>query len=147
MLIGGLRSDVVSKSGGQAVWGLGLTLIEVLVGRSALDPEIATVTTLPPIVVDPARSDPSPVRLTAMNPWAKRSIFEMLAAIVEGPAPRLPRGGLFSAAAQTFVSRCCVKDAGQRPATVELLALPWITESKVTPAVMAAWARSSQYRS
>ena len=57
--------------------------------------------------------------LEAKYPFPKRCCFEVIAAIANGPAPRLGPA-TFSAEARDFVAQCCVKNPSDR-AELELL--------------------------
>jgi len=81
--------------------------------------------------------------LEAKYPFPKRCCFEVIAAIANGPAPRLGPA-TFSAEARDFVAQCCVKNPSDR-AELELLGRhPWLAATADAEAEVRDWARSVQ---
>lgn len=105
------------------VWSLGVSLIELALGRFPFSNEDAE---------DPSTDDdlPEHFRSTAQTPTRKStkpnagpnmSILDLLQYIVNEPAPRLTPPGKFPREAELFVDDCLLKDPGLRKNPKELL--------------------------
>jgi len=127
------------------VWSLGITLIELALGRfpfaDEADPDD------PDGVPDEAtRTDRertlSPVRartVRSQRPNPVMSIIDQLQHIVNEPAPTLPSAS-FPADACAFTAACLLKDVDQRPTPKELLKHPWLVEAKTADVNLEQWA-------
>lgn len=116
------------------IWSLGLTIIEVATGRFPIPVDLQSP--LVPIhaaVIPPPEAKKEPTM----------AIFELLAHIVEGPAPRLPEGVGFSDTFQDFIVKCCEKDVPKRCNLNGLMAHAWILDVLQHPVDMPAWAHST----
>ncbi|WOO78807.1 Protein kinase wis1 [Vanrija pseudolonga] len=96
------------------VWSVGLSIIEIAKGTYPYPPE------------------------TFAN------VFAQLTAIVNGPAPTLPKG--YSADAHDFVAKCLLKDPNQRPTYAQLLEHPFLKADKDADVDMAGWVASAMER-
>lgn len=115
------RLEGSGTSGSGDVWSLGLCMIECMIGVFPIPPPNPPITTLPPILKNPPKTG----RQTSIKS-KPMSIFETLAAVVEGAAPQLPESLGFSTEVQDFVSKCCEKDTTVRAGLDTLLVHPWI---------------------
>ncbi|KAL1409844.1 MAP kinase kinase Wis1 [Vanrija albida] len=96
------------------VWSVGLSIIEIAKGTYPYPPE------------------------TFAN------VFAQLTAIVNGPAPTLPKG--YSADAHDFVAKCLLKDPNKRPTYAQLLEHPFLKADKDADVDMAGWVASAMER-
>ncbi|KAI9332296.1 kinase-like domain-containing protein [Zopfochytrium polystomum] len=92
------------------VWSLGITLLELAMGRF------------------PFPADGKPLTL-----------FEILQCIVEEPLPTLP-AGRFSPEFDAFLARCLIKDDTQRPPPAQLISDPFCTRAEESDFDIKAWA-------
>ncbi|WWD17837.1 hypothetical protein CI109_102281 [Kwoniella shandongensis] len=149
------------------VWSLGISLIELALGRFPFSDSPESEPDGPP---SPTASeyDPDPtLPLSTQRPKlnsdgsAKRerrrsqgvslgggghtmSILDLLQHIVNEPAPRLvSRRKTFPQEAVIFVEGCLYKDPGERKSPQDLLAMDWITKSTVTKEDLRSWALST----
>jgi len=97
------------------IWSLGLSVMEMALGRFPIPPE-----------------PPAGGRVRQM------AIFELLEYIVNGEPPRL-KTPPFSPALCEFVALCLTKDARQRPSPSELLMHPWIVGARSSPFNVVLW--------
>uniref|UniRef100_H2Z9Z6 mitogen-activated protein kinase kinase n=1 Tax=Ciona savignyi TaxID=51511 RepID=H2Z9Z6_CIOSA len=115
------------------IWSLGLSLIEMAIGRFPIPP-------------------PTPAQVTAMfsNDGKKggdfgprpMAIFELLDYIVNEPAPKLPRGH-FSDEFCDFVANCMKKDPKERSDLAFLMESSFVTNVKLTQYEFATWVCST----
>ncbi|KAG8742502.1 MAP kinase kinase (MEK) [Ceratobasidium sp. 414] len=149
------------------VWSLGISLIELALGRfpfaesSSDDSDLSDLAEL-----DDTALTSGPVDLSTLHPSRNRkpkkvmtkkdkrkskgvslqgggmtmSILELLQHIVNEPAPRLLPEGKFPALAEEFVDACLLKDPEARPTPKELLKHAWITESRANSVDLEVWA-------
>ncbi|KAK8865971.1 hypothetical protein IAR55_001120 [Kwoniella newhampshirensis] len=150
------------------VWSLGISLIELALGRFPFsDSPEAELEEGPP---SPTASDYDPdptLPLSSQRPKLNQdgsvkkerrrskgvslgggghtmSILDLLQHIVNEPAPKLAsRRKTFPEEAAVFVEDCLYKDPGERKSPQELLAMDWITNSKVTKDDLRVWALST----
>jgi len=144
------------------VWSLGITLIELALGRFPFsessdnsESEFSDLDgTLSP-------SHPAGLNLEAktkkkMSKKDKRkskgvslqgggmmmSILELLQHIVNEPAPKLTPEGRFPQEAESFVNDCLSKNPDQRRTPKDLLKYTWIEQTRESDADVKAWANS-----
>ncbi|KAE9403210.1 kinase-like protein [Gymnopus androsaceus JB14] len=150
------------------VWSLGISLIEMALGRFPFSESVSDDSDLSDLegTLSPARPGSMgsiaalslPVRKKpAKDASAKKdkrkskgvslqgggmtmSILELLQHIVNEPAPKLTPEGRFPVEAETFVDGCLLKDPDARKTPKELLNFPWIERAKATPVDVEAWA-------
>lgn len=148
------------------VWSLGISLIELALGRfpfsdsssdSESDPELETT-------LSPATHRPNSVAFTngcqnfqRRKEKAKRdrrksrgvslqgggmtmSILELLQHIVNEPAPRLVPEGRFPKEAEDFVDSCLWKDPDARKTPKDLLKHDWVEQARSSTVDLEAWA-------
>ncbi|KAJ7643718.1 ste7-like protein [Roridomyces roridus] len=150
------------------VWSLGISLIELALGRFPFSESLSDDSDLSDF-----ESTLSPARPGSMNSFAalglpparprrpaaekakkdKRkskgvslqgggmtmSILELLQHIVNEPAPRLSG---FPEPAEAFVDSCLLKDPDQRKTPKDLLKDEWIVEARLSPFDLQAWANT-----
>ncbi|KAG9019277.1 MAP kinase kinase (MEK) [Tulasnella sp. 427] len=68
------------------------------------------------------------------------SILELLQHIVNEPAPRLTPAGAYPKEADDFIDACLLKDPERRPTPKELLKYEWIVSSSKSNVNLEAWA-------
>ncbi|KAI5455282.1 MAP kinase kinase (MEK) [Naganishia albida] len=128
------------------VWSLGVSLIELALGRFPFsneedgeddDLDLPASLRSSAGTADARMPRPKP---NAAGP--NMSILDLLQYIVNEPAPRLTPPGRFPREAELFVDDCLRKDPGLRKNPKELLLYDWIRCSKVTPDDLEAWALS-----
>ncbi|KAG9100857.1 MAP kinase kinase (MEK) [Ceratobasidium sp. UAMH 11750] len=149
------------------VWSLGISLIELALGRfpfaesSSDDSDLSDLAEL-----DDTALTSGPVDLSTLHPKKNRkpkkattkkdkrkskgvslqgggmtmSILELLQHIVNEPAPRLQPEGKFPVLAEEFVDACLLKDPEARPTPKELLKHTWIAESRTDSVDLEVWA-------
>ncbi|KAJ3045267.1 MAP kinase kinase (MEK) [Rhizophlyctis rosea] len=96
------------------VWSLGMTLIELALGKFPFPPEGKPL-----------------------------SVFELLEYIINEPVPTLPEGK-FSPVLDKFIARCLIKDASKRPTPSELLQDPYCKKAGEKEVDVAGWAAGLQ---
>ncbi|KAG6330898.1 hypothetical protein ID866_8192 [Astraeus odoratus] len=139
------------------VWSLGISLIELALGRfpfSETDPDDSDLSDLEGTL------SPSTISMTSKKEKEKNlkkdrrkskgvslqgggmmmSILELLQHIVNEPAPRLTPEGRFPKEAEDFVDSCLLKDPDARKTPKDLLKHPWIEQAKVSTFDLEAWA-------
>ncbi len=89
------------------VWSLGLTLMELAIGRFPFDS------------TDEAAGD----RVNAGPP----GILDLLQQIVHEPAPKLPKSDAFPQILEDMIQRCLMKDPNERPTPQELYVSCFVT--------------------
>lgn len=83
------------------VWSLGLSLLELAIGRFPFDADGSSAGT---------RASAGPM-----------GILDLLQKIVNEPAPRLPKNKAFPPSLEKMIERCLIKDPDLRPSPQELL--------------------------
>ncbi|KAL5482739.1 STE7 [Sanghuangporus weigelae] len=153
------------------VWSLGISLIELALGRFPFSEDDASDSDLSDLedlegTLSPQRPGsllgiPGPSlrrkeKSEKANKKDKRkskgvslqgggmtmSILELLQHIVNEPAPRLTPEGRFPKEAENFVDSCLLKDPDERPTPKDLLNHSWIERSRNSPVDLEAWANS-----
>jgi len=142
------------------VWSLGISLIELALGRfpfsessdddsdlsdfeGTLSPSRPAAIGLPPPrpKADKAKKDRRKSKgVTLQGGGMTMSILELLQHIVNEPAPRLTPEGRYPSEAEEFVDSCLLKDPDARMTPKDLLKHPWIEHAKVSEIDLEAWA-------
>ncbi|KAK0202109.1 ste7-like protein [Desarmillaria ectypa] len=146
------------------VWSLGISLIELALGRfpfsesesddsdlsdfeSTLSParpgsmgSIAALS-LPKSRKDKAKKDKRKSKgVSLQGGGMTMSILELLQHIVNEPAPRLTPEGRYPPEAESFVDSCLLKDPDMRKTPKDLLAHEWIKQARVSKVDLEEWA-------
>jgi len=100
------------------VWSLGLTLLELVLGRYPFHPEGLKTRT-------GAAREPT--------------LFELLNFIVTRPSPNVPSDRGFSEEFQDFIRLCLMKDEKKRPNPSSLRNHPWIIKAEERNFDMKKW--------
>ncbi|GLB38662.1 putative serine/Threonine protein kinases, catalytic domain [Lyophyllum shimeji] len=142
------------------VWSLGISLIELALGRFPFSESSDSDSDLSDFegTLSPARPGPLPPRIKTQKKEKKdkrkskgvslqgggmtMSILELLQHIVNEPAPRLTPEGRFPREAEAFVDSCLLKDPEQRKTPKDLLKDIWIEQARVSNFDLEAWANS-----
>jgi len=142
------------------VWSLGISLIELALGRfpfSESDPDDSDLSdfegTLSPgrpgalpaakSKADKAKKDRRKSKgVSLQGGGMMMSILELLQHIVNEPAPRLIPEGRFSKEAENFVDSCLFKDPDVRKTPKDLLQHEWIKKAKASTMDLEAWANT-----
>ena len=115
----GLNYSVASD-----VWSLGLSLVEMSLGRYPIPPP--SIKSLESIFEQAIVEESDPCTPgTPMSPDHQMAIFELLEYIVNRPPPKLPRT-IFSEQFRDFVKKCLEKDPNERPDLQTLFAHAWL---------------------
>ncbi|KAI0648032.1 kinase [Trametes meyenii] len=141
------------------VWSLGISLIELALGRFPFADSESDDSDLSDFegTLSPSRPNPLTLpRLTKEQRDKKKkrkskgvslqgggmtmSILELLQHIVNEPAPRLTPEGRFPREAEDFVDSCLLKDPDLRKTPKDLLKHPWVEHAKSSTFDLEAWA-------
>ncbi|KAI0917285.1 hypothetical protein AcW1_007486 [Taiwanofungus camphoratus] len=139
------------------VWSLGISLIELALGRFPFSDSSSDDSDLSEFegTLSPSRPAPLPSKTKEQKDKKKKrkskgvslqgggmtmSILELLQHIVNEPAPRLTPEGRFPKEAENFVDSCLLKDPEQRKTPKDLLKYPWIEHSRTATIDLEAWA-------
>jgi len=146
------------------VWSLGISLIELALGRfpfSESDPNDSDLSDFEG-TLSPARPGPLPSAKSKAKSKADKakkdrrkskgvslqgggmmmSILELLQHIVNEPAPKLTPEGRFPKEAEDFVDSCLFKDPEIRKTPQDLLKHEWIEKAKASTIDLEAWANT-----
>ncbi|KAI9840618.1 MAG: MAP kinase kinase (MEK) [Thelocarpon superellum] len=105
------------------VWSVGLTLMELAIGRFPFDSSDAAAG-------DRASAGPT-------------GILDLLQQIVHEPAPTLPKSDAFPTILEDMIQKCLLKDPNERPTPQELFDNePFLQAAKRTPVDIEEWAIS-----
>ncbi|KAF1983245.1 kinase-like protein [Aulographum hederae CBS 113979] len=105
------------------VWSVGLTLMELAVGKFPFSSGDAD------------------------EPGGPQGILDLLQQIVLEPAPKLPKSDAFPSILEDMIAKCLMKEPEQRPTPQELYeADPFLQAAKRTPVDLEAWAVSMMER-
>ncbi|KAI0372188.1 Pkinase-domain-containing protein [Pilatotrama ljubarskyi] len=141
------------------VWSLGISLIELALGRFPFADSESDDSDLSDFegTLSPSRPNPLalPQRTKEQRDKKKKrkskgvslqgggmtmSILELLQHIVNEPAPRLTPEGRFPKEAEDFVDSCLLKDPDMRKTPKDLLKHPWIEHARTSTFDLEAWA-------
>lgn len=104
------------------VWSLGLTLLELAIGRFPFD-----------------SNDGGAGNRASTGPLG---ILDLLQKIVNEPAPRLPKNKAFPPSLEKIIERCLIKDPEHRPSPQDLLSEDFMRAARGTKVDLEAWALS-----
>ncbi|KAL7417127.1 kinase-like domain-containing protein [Mrakia frigida] len=145
------------------VWSLGISLIELALGRFPFSDSDADSDLSEPedsTIHSNSNSEPSPLPPRKPTSTADKkdkrksqgvslggggmtmSILDLLQHIVNEPAPKLGEPWGEETKEGRFVEDCLRKDPGERPSPGELLVTPWMEEIKSKPVDLEAWAKA-----
>ncbi|KAG9315876.1 kinase-like domain-containing protein [Chiua virens] len=140
------------------VWSLGISLIELALGRfpfSESDPDDSDLSdlegtlspstmNLPPVRKDRDKNAKKDRRkskgVSLQGGGMMMSILELLQHIVNEPAPRLTPEGRFPKEAEDFVDSCLFKDPDSRKTPKELLKHSWVEQARASTFDLETWA-------
>ncbi|KAL0961170.1 hypothetical protein HGRIS_006142 [Hohenbuehelia grisea] len=138
------------------VWSLGISLIELALGRfpfaesSSDDSDLSDLegTLSPGAVLPPPRSQKEKDKkdkrkshgVSLQGGGMTMSILELLQHIVNEPAPKLTPEGRYPKEADDFIDSCLLKDPDARKTPKDLLKHPWIDHARATAMDLKAWA-------
>ncbi|CCM03504.1 uncharacterized protein FIBRA_05638 [Fibroporia radiculosa] len=141
------------------VWSLGISLIELALGRFPFADSSSDDSDLSDFegTLSPSRPAPAPLPARTKEQKDKKkkrkskgvslqgggmtmSILELLQHIVNEPAPRLAPEGRFPKEAEEFVDSCLLKDPEQRKTPKDLLKSSWVEHSRTSTIDLEAWA-------
>ncbi|KAL8197417.1 UNVERIFIED_CONTAM: Dual specificity mitogen-activated protein kinase kinase 1 [Gekko kuhli] len=131
------------------IWSMGLSLVEMAIGRYPIPPPDSKELELMfgcPIGGDSPVLETSPRLRTPGRPMsaygsdtrAPMAIFELLDYIVNEPPPKLP-GGVFSPEFQDFVNKCLIKNPAERADLKQLMVHSFIKRSDAEEVDFAGW--------
>jgi mitogen-activated protein kinase kinase len=142
------------------VWSLGISLIELALGRFPFSESSDDDSDLSDFEGTLSPSRPAPMGLPPPRSRAEKtkkdrrkskgvtlqgggmtmSILELLQHIVNEPAPKLTPEGRYPVEAEAFVDNCLLKDPDARKTPKDLLNHPWIELAKASQIDLEAWA-------
>ncbi|XP_048339107.1 dual specificity mitogen-activated protein kinase kinase 1-like, partial [Sphaerodactylus townsendi] len=131
------------------IWSMGLSLVEMAIGRYPIPPPDSKELELMfgcPIGGDSPVSEASPRQRTPGRPLSAygsdarppMAIFELLDYIVNEPPPKLP-SGVFSPEFQDFVNKCLIKNPAERADLKQLMVHMFIKRSEAEEVDFAGW--------
>ncbi|XP_073659535.1 dual specificity mitogen-activated protein kinase kinase 2 isoform X3 [Tursiops truncatus] len=133
------------------IWSMGLSLVELSIGRYPIPPpdakELEAIFGRP--MVDGAEGEPHsisprprppgrPISGHGMDSRPAMAIFELLDYIVNEPPPKLPNG-IFTQDFQEFVNKCLIKNPAERADLKMLMNHAFIKRSEVEEVDFAGW--------
>uniref|UniRef100_A0A8C1JT00 Dual specificity mitogen-activated protein kinase kinase 1 n=2 Tax=Cyprinus carpio TaxID=7962 RepID=A0A8C1JT00_CYPCA len=130
------------------IWSMGLSLVEMAIGRFPIPPPDAKELEQifgQPLEGDPSACDASPKPRPPGRPGSSygpdsrppMAIFELLDYIVNEPPPKLP--SIFGTEFQDFVNKCLVKNPAERADLKQLMVHPFIKNSEAEEVDFAGW--------
>jgi len=143
------------------VWSLGISLIELALGRFPFSDASSDDSDLSDLegTLSPSRTRPDLAQTLADRKREKAkkekrksrgvslqgggmtmSILELLQHIVNEPAPRLTPEGRFPKMSEEFIDACLLKDPDVRPAPKDLLKQPWMKHARAMEVDLEGWA-------
>ncbi|KAJ8277280.1 hypothetical protein GJAV_G00073490 [Gymnothorax javanicus] len=131
------------------VWSMGLSLVEMAIGRYPIPPpdprELEAIFGRPVLDQGETHSTSSrprvpgrPVSGHGMDSRPAMAIFELLDYIVNEPPPRLPHA-VFTSDFQDFVTKCLIKNPAERADLKMLMNHTFIKRSEVEEVDFAGW--------
>ncbi|EMP36019.1 Dual specificity mitogen-activated protein kinase kinase 1, partial [Chelonia mydas] len=131
------------------IWSMGLSLVEMAIGRYPIPPPDSKELELMfgcPVEGDSPVSETSPRQRTPGRPMSSygpdsrppMAIFELLDYIVNEPPPKLP-SGVFSPEFQDFVNKCLIKNPAERADLKQLMIHVFIKRSEAEEVDFAGW--------
>ncbi|XP_053128184.1 dual specificity mitogen-activated protein kinase kinase 1 isoform X3 [Hemicordylus capensis] len=131
------------------IWSMGLSLVEMAIGRYPIPPPDSKELELMfgcPIGGDSPVLETSPRQRTPGRPMSAygsdsrppMAIFELLDYIVNEPPPKLP-SGVFSPEFQDFVNKCLIKNPAERADLKQLMVHTFIKRSEAEEVDFAGW--------
>jgi mitogen-activated protein kinase kinase len=109
------------------VWSVGLTLMELAIGKF-------------PFSCDSGEGDDD-------EPSGPQGILDLLQQIVLEPSPKLPKSDAFPLILEEMIAKCLLKNPEERPTPKELFESdPFLLAAKRTPVDLEAWAVSMMER-
>ncbi|XP_008582629.1 PREDICTED: dual specificity mitogen-activated protein kinase kinase 2 isoform X2 [Galeopterus variegatus] len=133
------------------IWSMGLSLVELSIGRYPIPPpdakELEAIFGRP--MVDGAEGEPHsisprprppgrPISGHGMDSRPAMAIFELLDYIVNEPPPKLPNG-VFTPDFQEFVNKCLIKNPAERADLKMLMNHAFIKRSEAEEVDFAGW--------
>uniref|UniRef100_A0A665WC31 Dual specificity mitogen-activated protein kinase kinase 1 n=1 Tax=Echeneis naucrates TaxID=173247 RepID=A0A665WC31_ECHNA len=130
------------------IWSMGLSLVEMAIGRFPIPPpdarELEQIFGFA-VEGEAGSSESSPKPRPPGRPGSSygpdsrppMAIFELLDYIVNEPPPKLP--GMFSSEFQDFVNKCLIKNPAERADLKQLMVHPFIKQSEAEQVDFAAW--------
>ncbi|XP_048886194.1 dual specificity mitogen-activated protein kinase kinase 1 [Brienomyrus brachyistius] len=130
------------------IWSMGLSLVEMAIGRFPIPPpdakELEQIFGFPvegearPSATSPRpRPLGRPVSSHGIDSRPPMAIFELLDYIVNEPPPKLPN--IFSPEFQDFVNKCLIKNPAERADLKQLMVHPFIKQSEVEEVDFTGW--------
>ncbi|XP_050990925.1 LOW QUALITY PROTEIN: dual specificity mitogen-activated protein kinase kinase 1 [Labeo rohita] len=130
------------------IWSMGLSLVEMAIGRFPIPPPDAKELEQifgQPLEGDPSASDPPPKPRPPGRPGSSygpdsrppMAIFELLDYIVNEPPPKLP--SIFGTEFQDFVNKCLIKNPAERADLKQLMVHSFIKNSEAEEVDFAGW--------
>ncbi|ELW62385.1 Dual specificity mitogen-activated protein kinase kinase 1 [Tupaia chinensis] len=129
------------------IWSMGLSLVEMAIGRYPIPPPDAKELELMfgcQVEGDAAETPPRPrtpgrpLSSYGMDNRPPMAIFELLDYIVNEPPPKLP-SGVFSLEFQDFVNKCLIKNPAERADLKQLMVHAFIKRSDAEEVDFAGW--------
>ncbi|KAK2539358.1 Map2k1 [Columba livia] len=131
------------------IWSMGLSLVEMAIGRYPIPPPDSKELELMfgcPVEGDSPVTETSPRQRTPGRPVSSygpdsrppMAIFELLDYIVNEPPPKLPNG-VFGSEFQDFVNKCLIKNPAERADLKQLMIHAFIKRSEAEEVDFAGW--------
>ncbi|XP_072470764.1 dual specificity mitogen-activated protein kinase kinase 1 isoform X2 [Notamacropus eugenii] len=129
------------------IWSMGLSLVEMAIGRYPIPPPDSKELELMfgcPMEGDAPETSPRPrtpgrpLSSYGMDSRPPMAIFELLDYIVNEPPPKLP-SGVFSLEFQDFVNKCLIKNPAERADLKQLMVHAFIKRSDAEEVDFAGW--------